>query len=377
MVLDAGFLPPNNANHDGEGYVNYAINAKAGLPTGTQIDALATIQFDDNVEGRLSTPLWRNTVDVSGPTSSVAALPAQSSPSFAVSWSGSDAGSGIASYDIYASTDGGPFTLWLDNTTATSASFNGVVGKTYGFYSVATDQVGYVEAIPAVADAVTLAMQALPSFIIAASSAVKSEGNTGLKPPTPFTFTISRTGDISQRASVQFTVKGIGPRTSRASAADFVGNRFPAGKVTFKPGQSERTITLRVLGDRLPEPNERFQVVLSSSGSAQLATAKAGGLIRNDDGLRPGRAVLRADSITGQLNRSIHLPGFDQAQTLQRTHASSQPLAGLDHHSVESSPRLQPFLSSSVPVSPQSRHPVLGSIESSLSAAPELMSALL
>ena len=59
------------------------------------------------------------------------------------------------SYNIYVSDDGGPFTLWQSDTTATSATFTGAAGHTYGFYSVATDNVGLVQPTPTGAQATT------------------------------------------------------------------------------------------------------------------------------------------------------------------------------------------------------------------------------
>ncbi|MFI5460676.1 MAG: Ig-like domain-containing protein, partial [Isosphaerales bacterium] len=97
-------------------------------------------------------------VDTVPPTSTVAALPATtSSAGFTVSWSGSDntGGSGIALYDVYVSDNGGPFTAFQTDTIATSASFTGVDGHTYGFYSVATDAAGNVQTTPMAAQATT------------------------------------------------------------------------------------------------------------------------------------------------------------------------------------------------------------------------------
>jgi RHS repeat-associated protein len=152
--IDAGFLPPNNATHDGEGFVNYKIQPLASATTGTAIDAQARIVFDTNAP--IDTPVWSNKLDSNDPTSSVTTLPATTSnPNFTVSWSGTDSGSGIADYDVYVSIDGSPFTLWLNDTTDISAIYNGEVGKTYAFYSVARDNVGYLEAIPIIADTQT------------------------------------------------------------------------------------------------------------------------------------------------------------------------------------------------------------------------------
>ncbi|HPM81090.1 MAG TPA: dockerin type I domain-containing protein [Candidatus Anammoximicrobium sp.] len=75
-----------------------------------------------------------------------------------MAWSGDDengAGSGIAGYDVYVATDGGPYERWLANTAATSGQYPGLPGHEYAFYSVATDLVGHTEAAPAQPDAVT------------------------------------------------------------------------------------------------------------------------------------------------------------------------------------------------------------------------------
>jgi hypothetical protein len=79
------------------------------------------------------------------------------STNITVSWSGADdgGGSGIASFDISVSDNGGALQLWLDNTTDTTGVFAGEDGHTYGFYSVATDNVGHVEATPLGAQATT------------------------------------------------------------------------------------------------------------------------------------------------------------------------------------------------------------------------------
>jgi hypothetical protein len=80
-------------------------------------------------------------------------LPAtETTSNFNVSWSGQDnSGSGIASYSVYVSDDGGAsFEQWPSetNTTDTSATYSGQGGYIYEFYSVATDNVGNVQQIP-------------------------------------------------------------------------------------------------------------------------------------------------------------------------------------------------------------------------------------
>ena len=83
----------------------------------------------------------------------------ETSTSFTVSWSGQHddtGGSGIASYNVYVSDNGGSFQPWLTGTTDTSATYTGQSGHTYGFYSVATDNVGHQETKSAVAETTTL-----------------------------------------------------------------------------------------------------------------------------------------------------------------------------------------------------------------------------
>ena len=149
---DGGFLPPDDAAGDGEGYVSFQVAPNAGLATGTQVFENASIVFDKNAA--IETPVWSNMIDGSAPSSHVNALPASVPPgNFKVSWSGSDAGSGIASFDVYVSDNGKAFTRWKAHTTATSATFAGVVGHRYAFFSVATDRVGNTQAPPAQAKA--------------------------------------------------------------------------------------------------------------------------------------------------------------------------------------------------------------------------------
>jgi RHS repeat-associated protein len=155
-----GFLPPNVTAPQGDGYVSYFVRPQANLTTGATVDAQASIVFDTN--DAIDTNLFLNTIDAGAPSSNVAALPAETyTPSFTLNWAGADdaggpAGSGIASYDVFVSDNGGAFTSFLTGTTEASALFTGQDGHTYQFYSVATDNVGHREAASVTADAVTV-----------------------------------------------------------------------------------------------------------------------------------------------------------------------------------------------------------------------------
>jgi len=166
-----GFLPPEDGTGRGQGFITYSILANAGLPTGTAIRNVADVSFDetpiiatdqvsetDPTQGTDPSKEALVTIDAGPPTSAVAALPAvTTTTSFSVSWSGSDdaGGSGIASYNVYVSDDGGPYTLFTSSDSAGSATFTGQKGQTYAFYSIATDNVGNQEAVKSVPDAST------------------------------------------------------------------------------------------------------------------------------------------------------------------------------------------------------------------------------
>ena len=153
-LLD-GFLYPEDGTGVGDGFVQYSVQPQSTLLTGATINQQAAVVFDTNAA--IDTNTATNTIDAGPPTSSVNPLPSTSLPAFTVSWSGQDdpGGSGIASYDVYDSDNGGPFQLWQGATTATSAQFTGVAGHTYAFFSVAIDNVGNVQPTPLAEQAIT------------------------------------------------------------------------------------------------------------------------------------------------------------------------------------------------------------------------------
>lgn len=181
-----GFLPPNDADGSGEGFVTYTIKAKRDIATATRIDARATIIFDTNEP--IDTPPIFNTLDTGAPQSSVGPLPPESEESFLVSWAGTDedGGSGVASFDIYVSTNGGAFSLWLGGTELSEALFDGVPGFSYAFYSVARDFAGNTQTPPAVADAQTTVAGSSQIVVNAGGNESLSEG-AGLGRSVSFT----------------------------------------------------------------------------------------------------------------------------------------------------------------------------------------------
>ncbi|MBI5386506.1 MAG: DUF11 domain-containing protein, partial [Verrucomicrobia bacterium] len=121
--------------------------------------------------------------DITAPSSTMAALPAASYEQFNVSWTGTDGpdGSGLASFDVFVSVNGGAFTPWLQRTTLRGSVYQGTLGNTYAFYTLATDTDGNREEAPGEPDAQTAVnlVNVAPALTAAGPIAV-NEGTTVL-----------------------------------------------------------------------------------------------------------------------------------------------------------------------------------------------------
>lgn len=121
------------------------------------------------------------------------------------------------------------------------------------------------------------AFRPLPSLSISADLSGQLEGDAGV---TDFTFTVTRTGDLSGSSVALWSVSGLG--ATPANAADF-GGSLPFGTIAFQPGESTQTITVQVTGGTMVELDEWFAVTLVTPLGATLGVASAETLIRNDD----------------------------------------------------------------------------------------------
>ena len=115
-----------------------------------------------------------------------------------------------------------------------------------------------------------------PTLSITALQAQAPEGDTGT---SDFTFTVSRTGDVTSTGTVDYAVVAHGG----LDAADFDGGPVPAGTVTFGVGEVEQTLTVTVSGDVEVEADEAFVVQLTNVSGGQLGVSQALGIIEADD----------------------------------------------------------------------------------------------
>ena len=151
-----GFLLVNDSiTRRGEGFVSFTVEPKSTSQTGDSIYAEASIVFDFN--DAIETNLWTNIVDALPPASIADPLPEiLANPTFDVSWQGQDdiGGSGLATYALYYHENGGPLNLYEDQIpyTELSTEFSGNSGSSYEIFTIATDNVGNVEAFKDSAD---------------------------------------------------------------------------------------------------------------------------------------------------------------------------------------------------------------------------------
>jgi hypothetical protein len=118
-----------------------------------------------------------------------------------------------------------------------------------------------------------------PTARVSIADGSKTEGNKGT---TALALTLSLSSPSSEPVSVQYqTIDGTATSSgSRKSPADYSA---ATGTVTFQPGQTSRTISVLVNGDRTKESNETFTVQLSNAVGASINDGVATATILNDD----------------------------------------------------------------------------------------------
>jgi probable HAF family extracellular repeat protein len=99
------------------------------------------------------------------------------------------------------------------------------------------------------------------------------EGNNGT---TSLFFTVTLSFASSQTVTVNFvTANG-----SATAGSDYLAK---SGTLTFAPGETSKTVSVLVNGDRLAEPNETFFVNLSGATNATIADGQGVGIILDDE----------------------------------------------------------------------------------------------
>jgi cyclophilin family peptidyl-prolyl cis-trans isomerase len=154
------------------------------------------------------------------------------------------------------------------------------------------------------------------TLAIAPTNALQPEGNEGL---TPFTFTVTRTGDTSNISTANWAVTGTGENP--ANTEDF-GGTLPTGTVTFAVGETSQIITVNVQGDTEVEPDETFTVTLSNPSNGIITTDTTTGTIQNDDTPpveSDRQQITSLDNLTVSPGGNVSIPLFYNTSTGDNT----------------------------------------------------------
>ena len=108
---------------------------------------------------------------------------------------------------------------------------------------------------------------------VSIGSVSKNEGRNGT---TPFTFTVTLSAASDGPVSVNFATQDYGAHAGE----DYIA---ASGSIAFAAGETTKTITVNVRGDRIVEWEEVFYVNLTSASGAVISNGRGYGTIRNDD----------------------------------------------------------------------------------------------
>jgi Calx-beta domain/FG-GAP-like repeat/FG-GAP repeat len=131
----------------------------------------------------------------------------------------------------------------------------------------------------------------LPSVRI--NDVTVTEGHTGTAPAV---FTVSLSHAFTEPVTVNYATAG----GSAAAGSDY---QAASGTLTFAPGETTKTVTVLVNGDRVPEPNEpsdAFFVNLSSPTNATLVDGQGFGIIVDDEPRISVSDVMKAEGKKGK-----------------------------------------------------------------------------
>jgi hypothetical protein len=142
------------------------------------------------------------------------------------------------------------------------------------------------------------------------TDATVTEGSTG----TAFaTFTVTQPSGSTETVTVAYaTLDGAAKAGSDFQAA--------SGILTFAPGETSKTITVPIIGDRLGEPTETFTVSLSNPTNATIGDGYGVGTIVDDEPRISITDVTKAEGKKGQTTLftftvSLSVP-YDQPVTV-------------------------------------------------------------
>ena len=205
------------------------------------------------------------------PSSSVSALPkSETSLSFTVSVAGSDAPTasptGVSTFDIYSSTNGGPWAFWTSvPASSPSATFTGQSNTIYAFYSIAHDLAGYTEIKSPRIEASTY----VPDLTPPVTSVNPTTGtNPSTVDPATDTFTINLTRTAPGGTPLAYFELFVGIDLGGGGNTQQIGAAVPAG-FPDAHGVYHATITYQGITDGTSHSYTFSSLGINGAGLAQ------------------------------------------------------------------------------------------------------------
>ena len=137
-----------------------------------------------------------------------------------------------------------------------------------------------------------------------------TEGHSGHK---ALNFTVTLSAPSNRAVSVRYATANV----TAVAGEDYVA---AASTLTFNAGETQKVVTVNLIGDVLVEPDETLVVRLSNPSNATIAKGEGGGVIINDDAWLAGSKLavyrgsqwyldLRGDGGTEERLVAFGLPG--------------------------------------------------------------------
>ena len=244
-------------------------------------------------------------------------------------WSAQDSFDVSGNNIVWSSYDGNDFEIYLyDGTTIIQVTDNGVDDiepQTSGNSIVWKGQYGsdyhlYQTNLDNSATQPTVSLTVTPN-------SVTEDGTTNL------VYTFTRTGDLTDALSVNYSIAGT------ADVTDYTGATPGTGKtITFAAGSATATLIIDPTADTTVETDETVSLTLATGTGYTVGTTTAvTGTITNDDfvtiNLSPnGQTVVEGSTTTQTLSYNVTLSSSStQTITVQYSTANGTALAGLDY----------------------------------------------
>ncbi|MEM0926086.1 MAG: Calx-beta domain-containing protein, partial [Planctomycetota bacterium] len=126
-----------------------------------------------------------------------------------------------------------------------------------------------------------------PEARVSISSIGLAEGDQGQQ---AFSFEVTLSNAVARTVTMNF-------ETIPGTATESVDYQATSGTLTFSPGETEKTVTVMVEGDTIPESDESFSVALREVSGVETGSLTGLGTIRDDDTPTLPTLVLDAASV--------------------------------------------------------------------------------